>query len=175
MASLVLTLKGIDVADLKKASTLKNEATHAVINHLAALSSGAKKGTVYAQSSSSNPVAASATITLASCATDTVTIGGVTFTGSATPTGDEEFETDGTNTADAAALAAKINAHPTLSEVVVATSDAAEVTVTARVRGVVGNFITLSETGSTITVSGTALEGGTGGATDSESTWAFGQ
>jgi phage tail sheath gpL-like len=119
-------------------------------------------------------VAASATITLASCATDTVTIGGITFTGSATPSGDVQFETDGDDTADAAALAAKINAHPTLSAVVGASSNLGVVTVTAKVKGVVGNFITLSETGSTITVSGSALAGGTGGPSGSATTYSFG-
>jgi phage tail sheath gpL-like len=175
MASLILTVKGADVTALKKASTLKNEGVQGIINHLAALASGANPGTIYAQSSASNPVAASGTITLVSCATDTVTIGGVAFTGSSTPSGDEQFETDGSNDADASALAAKINAHPTLSKVVAATVANNVVTVTCLVRGVVGNFIALSETGSTITVSGATLSGGTGGATDSESSWAFGQ
>lgn len=120
------------------------------------------------------PVAASATITLASCATDTVTIGGITFTGSGSPTGDVQFETDGDDTADAAALAAKINAHPTLSKVVTATSALGVVTVTCRIKGVVGNFITLAETGTTITISAAALAGGTGGAQSTAVTYSCG-
>lgn len=175
MASLVLTIKGSGVAGLKQDSSCGHIAIHDIVNHLQALASGNEKGSVYAQSGSANPVAASGTITLASCATDTVTIGGITFTGSSTPSGDVQFETDGDDTADAAALAAKINAHPTLSQIVSATSALGVVTVTARQRGVIGNFITLAETGTTITISGSALAGGTGGATNAASTYAFGE
>ncbi len=125
------------------------------------------RGDVLVQTAAAAPVAASGTATLVSCATDTITIGGVTFTGSSTPSGDEQFETDGNDAADAAALAAKITAHPTLGKIVVATSNSNVVTITCRVPGLVGNFITLSETGTTITVSGAALAGGTGGVEDS--------
>jgi len=134
-------------------------------NYFRALAARHELATVEVQSSASDPVAASATITLASCATDTVTIGGITFTGTASPTTELHFETDGTDTADAAALAAAVNAHTTLSLVVSATSALGVVTVTSLVKGVVGNFITLAETGSTITISAGALAGGTGGPT----------
>lgn len=173
MSSLVLTIKTAraDVADFAQDSSCDVEGLQGLRNLLDAAASSHEPLECDVQHDSSNPVAASGTITLASCATDTVTIGGVTFTGSSTPTGDEQFETDGTDTADAAALAAKINAHPTLSKVVSATSALGVVTVTCLVKGVVGNFITLSETGSTITVSGAALTGGTGGATSAAKTY----
>jgi len=133
-------------------------------DYLNAVLSGAKNANLDVFSSASAPVAASGTATLVSCATDTITIGGITFTGSGSPTGDNQFETDGNDAADAAALTAKINAHPTLSKVVVASALSNVVTITCLQKGVVGNFITLAETGSTITLSGAALAGGTGGA-----------
>jgi phage tail sheath gpL-like len=175
MASLVLTIKGSGVSSLKQDSSCDHEAIRDIVNHLNSLASGSEKGTIYAQSSSSDPVAASGTATLVSCATDTITIGNITFTGTGSPTTELHFETDGNDTADAAALAAAINAHSTLSKVVVATSASNVVTITSLIRGVVGNFIALSETGSTITVSGTALTGGTGGSTNTASTYAFGE
>lgn len=163
MASLTLVIKtNKDTAEMAKVGQPVQNMQR-ICNLLNGLKAGALQGTVTASYSSADPVAASGTITLASCATDTVTIGGVTFTGSSTPTGDEQFETDGDDTADAAALAAKINAHPTLSKVVSATSALGVVTVTCLLKGVVGNFITLAETGSTITISGSTLAGGTGG------------
>lgn len=176
MASLVLTIKGSPVAGLKVDSSLDHQAVQDICNHLHALASGNEKGTIYAQSGSADPVAASGTITLATVlATHTVTIGGVTFTASSTPAGEAQFEIDGTDTADAAALAAAINAHSTLSQVVSATSAAAVVTVSALTRGVAGNFIALTQTGGTMTLSAAALANGTGGATNSASTYAFGQ
>ncbi len=175
MASLVLTVKGTSVAALKQASSCAHSAISDIVNHLQALASGNERGTVYAQSSSADPVAASATATLVSCVTDTITIGKTTFTGTGTPTTALHFETDGDNTADAAALAAAINAHTDTSKIVVATSALNVVTITALQKGDVGNYIALSETGSTITCTGSGyLAGGTGGATNSVSTYAFG-
>ena len=179
MSSLVLTLKSeLTQAHLQQRFQLETgrpkEQVAALQDLLNRLAGGLESGSLDVQTGSADPVAASGTITLASCATDTVTIGGVTFTGSGSPTGDEQFETDGDDTADAAALAAKINAHPTLSQVVSATSALGVVTVTARVKGVVGNFITLSETGSTITVSAAALAGGTGGVTEAAVSYSLG-
>jgi len=176
MASLVLTLKGSGVDALKAASSAPHEAIRDLINHLSALSSGNEKGTIYAQSSTVDPVAASATATLTSCATDTITIGSITFTGTASPSTSLHFETDGDDTADAAALAAAINAHTTTNKIVIATSSTNVVTIQALQRGLVGNFIPLTETGSTIVCTGSGfLAGGTGGAANSASTYAFGQ
>ena len=168
-ASLVLTLKTeltqAQVQQFYQLPTSKpKEEAQALKQLFQDLASGARSGSVDVQTGSAAPVAATATITLASCATDTVTIAGVTFTGSATPSGDVQFETDGDDTADAAALTAKINAHPTLSQVVSATSNLGVVTVTCRTKGVIGNFLGLTETGSTITV--VAFAGGTGGVTE---------
>jgi phage tail sheath gpL-like len=158
--------KSIAQSDFQ-ASGQKQKCLANASNLLKGLASGTVDGSVDVHYSATDGVAASGTITLVSCATDTVTIGGITFTGSGSPTGDLQFETDGDDTADAAALCAKINAHPTLSKVVVATSAVNVVTVTCVVKGVVGNFITLAETGTTITISAGALAGGTGGSSGS--------
>lgn len=175
MASLVLTIKGTGITGLKQDSSVDHVAIRDIVNHLQSLASGNEKGTVYAQSGSSNPVAASGTLTCASVvATDTVTIGPTTFTFTSTPTLSTDVEVDGADdTADAAALAAAINAHATVNQVVTATSALGVVTLAAKQRGVVGNFIKLASTGGTVTVA--AMSGGTGGATDTESTYAFGQ
>ena len=141
------------------------ENLYKLINLLSGMASGAlDQGNVYVSGSTVSPVAASGTITLASCATDTVTVGKTTFTGTGSPTTSLHFETDGDDTADAAALAAAINAHTDTSKIVYATSSGAVVTVTAHDKGLLGNHIALAETGSTITVSGAYLSGGTGGA-----------
>lgn len=159
---------------LVKDTTARKEFIAALRAYLSGVAGGAENAAIDLHTDADDPVAASATITLESCATDTVTIGGVTFTGASSPSGDEQFETDGSDAADAAALAAKINAHPTLSAVVVATVEQNVVTVTCRIKGVIGNFITLSETGTTITVSAAALEGGTGGPSGASTNYGFG-
>lgn len=130
------------------------------------IAGGNMKANLTVQSGASSPVAASGTITLASVAADdTVVIGGVTLTAKASPSGESQFSQAGTNTQDAASLAAKINAHSTLSLLVSATSSGAVVTVTALQKGVVGNRIAMSQTGGTMTLSASALENGAGGAT----------
>ena len=176
MPSLVLTIKS-PRTDLATRLT-RVEPREALLNlskFIRGYATGLETGAVYAQNNASDPVAASATATLVSCATDTITIGGITFTGTGTPTTELHFETDGNDAADAAALAAAINAHSTLSKIVVATTASNNiVTITCLVKGVIGNFITLSETGTTITVSGAALAGGTGGPTGSPTSYILG-
>jgi phage tail sheath gpL-like len=176
MASLVLVVKGADVTALSRNSSETHGFVHGMINHLQALASGNAKGTLYTHTGSADPVAASGTITLASVAADdTIVIGGVTLTAKASPSGEAQFSQAGTNTEDAAALAAKINAHSTLSQVITASSLNAVVTVTAKQRGVIGNFITMAQTGGTMTLSAAALAGGTGGATTVAVSHAFGE
>ncbi len=177
MPSLVLTIKGSGVAALKQDSSVEQSAIQDITNYLSSLASGNNKGTVYAQSSSANPVAASATLTVVSAvATDTVVIGPTTFTFTSTPSLSTDVEVDGaSDTLDAAALAAAINAHATVSQVVTATSATNVVTVTAKQRGVVGNFINISTTGGTITASAANLASGTGGVTDAEASYNFGE
>ena len=119
-----------------------------------------------------NAAKASGTVTLASfVADDTVTINGLIFVGKASPSGALEFACGVSDTADAAALAAKINAHTTLDGMVVATSALGVVTLTALVPGELGNAVTLaiSAHGS---VSAARMAGGTNG--DTETTHYFG-
>ena len=131
------------------------------------LASGMITSAVDVNVAAADPVAASLTATLTSCATDTITILGITLTGSSTPTGIAQFETDGDNTADAAALAACINAHTTLKNLVVATSALAVVTIKCLVKGVIGNYLpAVTESGTTIVVSNSGVwSGGAGGVT----------
>lgn len=119
-----------------------------------------------------NVVAATGTVTFSAVVqNDTVTIGNVVFTGKDSPSTNVQFLTGSTDTASATSLAAKINAHPTVSKYVSATSLNAVVTLTALVPGVIGNSfpIAISAHGS---VSGSGfLTGGTEGNT---STFAHG-
>lgn len=105
--------------------------------------------------------AATGTVTFSSiAAADTVTIGGVVFTGSNSPSGTAQFLTGTTDTLSAASLAAVIATNTTARHLVKATSSGAVVTLTAVQPGTTGNFITLaiSAHGS---VSGATLSGGT--------------
>lgn len=119
--------------------------------------------------SSADPVQASATITIASIANgNTVTIGKTVFTASASPSSNTatavDFQSAGTDTVVAAALAAAINANTLgAATIVSATSSLGVVTVTALVPGVLGNQIALAKVGAPITVSGAYLANGAGG------------
>ena len=129
------------------------------------LSSGAIRGSAYIQTSGSNPVAASATATLATAVADNaIVIGITTLTAKAEPANENQFLVTGSDTVVAAALAAAINVHTVLSLSVSATSAAGVVTITAKQRGTIGNHILISKSGAPITLSGAALAGGTGGA-----------
>lgn len=107
---------------------------------------------------------ASGTCTVASIqADDTVTINGVTLTGKASPSGSSQFDSDGTDTEVAAALAACINAKSSLTGICTAANVAGVVTISAYCKGVIGNAITLaSSNGSRLAVSAARLAGGTG-------------
>jgi len=114
-------------------------------------------------------VAASNTITFGSSAgTDTVTIGDVTYTFAAAVGAPYVVANGGSAANSATNLIAAINggllgtpAHP---DVVASSGGAGVVTLTARIAGVFGNDITISETGSSMTIGGdgTNLEDGSG-------------
>jgi len=150
------------------------EGLRALINYLEACASGCGEASIDVQTSASDPVAAAGTVTCASIsADDTVTVGSVTFTAKSSPAGETQFEIDGDDDADATALGAAINAHSTLSKVVVATVADNVVTVTSRVKGVVGNHLVLdSSNGTRLAV--TEFAGGTGGATTTAVTYRCG-
>jgi hypothetical protein len=124
--------------------------TLSVINHLEGLNNGSKSASTVSLLASA--VSASVSIDLTSVAAGTVLlINGVPFTalsGTATA-GNNEFDISGSDTADAAALAAAINASTTagIYEVLSATSDSDDVTITAKVPGLVGNAITVENLG----------------------------
>lgn len=180
MSTIIFTVKSEEtqavLQDRHQRSGSDSEMAIAAMHLFSDLSSGARRATVDIQTGSADPVAASGTVTLASViATDTLTIGPTTFTFTSTPSAETDVEVDGaTDTDDAAALAAAINAHSTVSQVVTATSAAAVVTITAKQSGVVGNFINLDETGGTMTLSAANLAGGTGGATEAGVTASLG-
>lgn len=120
-------------------------------NFLRSCSGGLNGGavTMYARNDS---VAASGTITLASCAAGTVIeINGVDFIAkSGAPTsGNNEFNIAGADSADATSLAAAINActHASISGQLTASSSGAVVTVTATRKGLLGNGVTIKTKG----------------------------
>lgn len=178
--SVVITINSDKLQDhVQDAIQLTNKpreaalATSALIKDMA---SGLHRGVLYIQTGSAAPVAASGTLTLVSAiATDAITIGTTTFTATSTPSLSTDWEIDGaSDTLDAASLAAAINAHATVSQIVTASSAVNVVTITAKQKGVVGNFIPLSSADATITASAAFLEGGTGGVTETGSTFSLG-
>lgn len=93
-----------------------------------------------------------------------------------------QFQITGSNSGDASALAALINAQASLSPIVIAKTALAVVTVTAQKEGIEGNDITISATGG-ISASGSRLSGGTnpgsvrltGGVNSSSVSYSFGR
>ena len=147
-------------------STKPKEEALALSRLFKEMASGKHRANFDVQTGSAAPVAASGTLTLSSVAADeTCVIGGVTFTAKASPSGEVQFDQSGDDDADATSLASKINNHSTLSQVVTASVASNVVTVTAKQKGVIGNFITIvGDTG--ITASAATLASGTGGATE---------
>lgn len=179
--SLILTVKSektqAQIQDLLQINATKDrEAALNISGFFKDLASKAHRGTVDVQTGSAAPVAASGTLTLVSAiATDEITIGTTTFTATSTPTLSTDWEIDGASDAlDAAALAAAINAHATVSQIVTASSASNVVTITAKQKGVVGNFIPISSADATITASGAFLTGGTGGVTEAAYSYSLG-
>jgi len=178
MASLVISIKGVGITSMRQDSSAGREAIREIVNHLQSLASGNENGTVYAHSSASDPVAASATITVAAAdADDTVTIGKTVLTAKASPSTEAQWSQAGTDTEDAASLVAKINAHSVLSLLVSAANEAGVVTVTSLIRGAVANHIALvSSNGVRLAVTGSGyLASGTGGSENTAMIYAFGQ
>lgn len=106
---------------------------------------------------------ATGTLTAASAvAGDTCVVGGVTFTGVAgTVAAPAQFSIDTSDTATGTSLKTQINAHPSLSGIVTATSAAGVVTVRAVTAGTAGNAIVLTGTAVRLAASGSGtLAGG---------------
>ena len=171
MSSLVLNIatdlaNDVLAAEIVNSSKDGEQVLTAVRNFLRACAGGAYQYEIDLNSSATTPVAASGTFTLTSAiATDAITIGKTTLTASSTPSGEDQWEIDGaSDTLDAASLAACINANTVLNKIVIATSAAAVVTVTAHQKGILGNYINISSADSTIVASATYLADGAGGA-----------
>lgn len=176
MSSLVLTVKGVRASSAPGVTRSADESLIGIRNYLDAALCGAANASVDVQTSTTDPVAASGTFTLTSAiATDAITIGSVTMTATSTPTLATHWEIDGADdTADAASLAAAINANTTLNKVVVATSALGVVTVRALQKGVLGNQVAISSADATIVASASFLAGGTGGVQSAGDTFSFG-
>jgi hypothetical protein len=105
---------------------------------------------------------------LVNAGNDTIEIAGTVFTAKSSPSTSTEFAAATSNTATRDALIAKINAHPTVSLKVIATTLSTDgITLTAVNAGVAANAYTLVYTdngSSTVgaTVSGATLSGGDG-------------
>lgn len=142
------------------------------------LAAGTISGSVIAQKAAVAAVRASGTVTITHGnlnANDTVTICGITITAKASGATGAQFNIGADATADAAALAACINALATLNIYVSATSALGVVTVTANQAGVVGNLFALATSDATAYgLSAAAMAGGTGGANSAPVTYSRG-
>lgn len=168
MSTIVLTIKtSKDPASYKKPGQ-RNENITRLINLLSGLNVGANIGAAYVQGSTSDPVAAAATITITHANVsnnDTTTILNTVITAATSGNGTTSWTIGADATADAVALAACINANTTLSKQVVATAASGVVTITALQRGVIGNGLALATSDATAFAL-VAFTGGAGGATD---------
>lgn len=179
MTTLAIMIKA-QRADIQRYITNATAGTEGAIllaQYFRNAASGHEGAEIDVQYNATDPVAASGTLTLVSAvATDAITIGTTTFTFTSSPTLSTDVEVDGaTDTLDAAALAAAINAHTTVNKIVLASSALGVVTITAIQKGVVGNFIPLTSADVTITASGAGfLADGTGGATNTAVTYNLG-
>ena len=164
--NVAITATTYDSTDVVKGGDDRNN-VQKVVNLLKGLASGAAKGSVYITNGTAAFVAASGTLTLVSViATDVITIGPVTFTFTSSPTLETDIEVDGaSDTLDAAAAVAAINAHSTVGQVVTASNVAGVITLTANQLGVTGNFVSYGSVDSTITAAGAHLTLGAGGNT----------
>jgi len=180
MATFLITFKTPSASDAtnKVRTAGAREQAREIAQYLEELGSGNKKASIHVQTSASDPVSASATATLASVAADdTITIGKTTLTAKASPSGEDQFSQASTDTADAAALVAKINAHSVLSLLVSASSALGVVTITSLSKSHLANHIALSSSnGTRLAVTGSGyLASGTGGAQSAATSYSFGQ
>lgn len=152
-SSTTLVLEHTDVISGVDAGA-KRRGVMALVNYLQGALAGAKRGVqLDVFPNGADPVAASGTLTLATCTAGTVVeVNGVDFVavnGTAT-SGNNEFDiSGGTDTLDAVELAAAINASTStgIQYVVSATSALGVVTVTALQKGALANGLTLKTGG----------------------------
>lgn len=173
------TLGGEVLRELSKASVQPRQVFLGLAKWFERLAAGIGDASVELVLNGTTGVRASATATIVSAAAnDAVTINGVAFTAIAnggSPTGNQwAVGAGGTADADSAtALAAAINASTTakVQNYVTATAASNVVTIRAKQPGLAGNMFTLTDTGTTITVTGSGFL--TGGAGDNVSAVTF--
>lgn len=179
-ASLNLTVNAsrAELNDFVKSSTDPRGESMALSRLFKRLASGTISGSIIAQKASVAAVRASGTITITHAqldANDTVTICGITITAKASGAAGPQFNIGANATADAAALAACINALATLNIYVSATSALGVVTVTANQAGVCGNLFALATSDATAYgLSAALMAGGAGGANSAPVTYSRG-
>ncbi len=132
-----------------------------VINHLKGVASGQHRGIVRFQVASA---IASQTITCdqsaATAGVDNLTVAGVAFALTAATQSATQIAIGASDAALATNTASAINTNTTTNKILVATASSDTVTVTARLPGPVGNFVTLAETGDTFTLGAATLASG---------------
>lgn len=141
-----------ELMTLVKSGMLGNERMHARLT----LASAVASQTITASASGGAP-------------NDTLVVGGTTLTNKASPANENEFADAATDALLAASVVAAINAHSTISKfawAAVTTSASGIFTVYSKFPGPIGNLITLAETGSGFTLTGSALTGGASDETD---------
>lgn len=161
------TLSGGDLRDLSAQSANPREQFLGLARFFERLASGSVPASVDVAVNCDDYAYATATATLVNAgATDSITINGVEFAAVVSGATGNQWNLGADDTADAANLAAKINASTTarVAGVVRATSALGVVTIIAMQPGLAGNCFRLTDTGTTITVTGSGyLAGGTGG------------
>jgi len=150
-----------------KDSSLKFETLHEVENFLSQIAGGTRRASFTTQVTSGDQVYATGTFTFTghSTASDTVTVGGVTFTAESSGATGNQWNVGTTATQTATNLAAAINGSATaaVKGSVTATSAAGVVTIKAIFPGNLGNFFTIAkgtDSGSVCTASGSTLASG---------------
>jgi phage tail sheath gpL-like len=158
MATFSLRVAGVPSSPLVSGSRVVT--VRRLVNLLLQMVTGRYKGGVTVTAKDA-PVAATGTVAFTGLPTadETLTVCNTVFTAKASASTSVQFTIGADATAAGANLAAKINAHPTVSQYVTASAATGTVTLTAAVPGVIGNALQLSEALSNATV--TAFSGGT--------------
>jgi phage tail sheath gpL-like len=129
------------------------------------IAGSAEGAEVFVSTSSSDPVAATGTLTLTYgniSASDTVVVAGTTLTATTGSPTAVQFKKETDATVTATNLKNAINAQTALAKYLVATSALGVVTITAKFKGSIGNLITI--VGSTgVVASAATLASGAGG------------
>lgn len=178
MPSLVISLKtdvqSTELSDLNTSTRDKNSVIRDVCRQLKRVAAGVAAGEVQVSHSSSNPVAASASIVITHADladADTITVCRQTITAKTSgANGTTQFNIGADASADATALAACINANTTLSKYVTASANSNTVTVTAKVKGAWGNLLSITSSDNAYAI--TDFASGTGGFDTAPNTWA---